>query len=70
MKYYNDNVVNAGWLLGRDTRTATYMGTKTANPTGLHILNSGCREGVKERERERREKGGAMKEFVRSTFNG
>jgi len=37
-----------GGCLSRDTRTATYMGTKTANPTGLRTLNSGCREGVME----------------------
>jgi len=46
------------------------MATKTANPTGLRIVNLGCREGVKERGKERREQGGEEKESVCSTFNG
>ena len=70
MKYYNDNAVNQGGCLGRDTRTATYMGTKITNPTGLRTLNSGCREGVKEREEEKGSRVGEVKGSVRSTING
>jgi len=50
---------NAGRLSrSRNTRTAPYMGTKTAKRIGLRTPNLGCREGVKECVAERSVCGG------------